>query len=361
MMRAAAAVLDAPGAQLRQTSVDVEEPAAGEVLVRVRACGVCRSDRHVQMTGEALALPAVLGHEAAGVIEAVGAGVDALVPGDHVLVAWTPTCGRCWFCLRGTPNLCARLQVSTRANRLSEQGKPLQGYMSVAGFSELTVVGQRQAIKIRRDAPLDRVCLIGCGVMTGFGAAVRAGAVRVGDAVAVFGCGAVGLSAIQGASIAGAQSIIAVDVSEHKLTIARRLGASHTVNARTGDPLAAVTDATAGRGADVVIEAVGNPDVLRHAMAATAAGGTTVTVGLTALDAEVRLPPLWLLLDRTLRGSIYGSANPPVDFPRLVEWYMSHRLRLDELVTAIHPLARVNDALDALDDGTSVRGVIVME
>ncbi len=360
-MRAAAAVLDAPGARLRLTAVDVGAPGPGEVLVRIRACGVCRSDRHVQMTGEALALPAILGHEAAGVVERVGVAVQGLAPGDHVIIAWTPRCGRCRFCLRGAPNLCTRLQVSAATGRLRERGRALNAYMSVAGFCEAAVVGERQPIKVPSEAPLDRVCLIGCGVITGFGAAVRAGAVRAGDAIAVFGCGAVGLSAVQGASIAGADPIIAIDTSAEKLAVARPLGGTHIVNARTDDPVAAVGDATGGFGADVVVEAVGSPEVLLQALAATCPGGRTVTVGLTALDAEVRLSPLWLLLDRTVRGSIYGSANPPLDFPRLVDWYLGGRLRLDELVTATYPLERVNDALEALDDGATIRSVGVME
>ncbi len=360
MMQCKAAVLDGPGAKLRVAAVDIERPQAGEVLVRVRACGVCRSDRHAQTTGEALSMPAVLGHEAAGVITEVGPAVEELRPGDHVVIAWTPSCGRCRPCRRGAPNLCAGLQVSS-PGRLREGGRQLNRYMSVGGFAEYAVVAAGQAIKIRRDAPLDRVCLIGCGVMTGFGAAVRAGGIRPGHSVAVFGCGAVGLSAIQGAAAAGAHPLIAVDISDDKLAVARRIGATFVVNARRDDAVGRVGTLTGGLGADVVIEAVGNPDVLAQAMAVTAPGGMTVTVGLTSITAEVRFSPLWLLLDRTPRGSIYGSANPALDFPQLADWYMDGRLHLDELVTLTVPLGDVNEALDALDGGSAVRSVIVME
>jgi Zn-dependent alcohol dehydrogenase len=358
MKHARAAVLDAPGAPLRLATVEVGAPGPGEVLVRVDACGVCRSDRHVQMTGETVTLPAVLGHEAAGVVEEVGDQVEALDPGDHVVLAWTPSCGRCRFCRRGAPNLCVDLVVSPRGGRLGEEGTPLGRYMNVAGFTERTVVGAAQAVKVRRDVDLERVCLLGCGVMTGFGAAVRAGDVRAGQAVVVFGCGAVGLSAIQGAAMAGADPLIAVDMSDEKLAIASRMGATQAVNVRGTDPVAAIGTLTAGVGADVVIEAVGDTEVLTQAMAATSPGGRTVTVGLTDLEAEVRLSPFWLLLDRTLRGSIYGSANPQLDFPRMADWYAAGRLDLDGLVTETFPLERVNEALDALDGGEAIRSVI---
>lgn len=359
--RARAAVLDSIGEPLRLTTIDVQPPGPGEVMVRVRACGVCRSDLHIQKTSEMVTLPAVLGHEAAGVIEQVGDRVDGLSPGDHVIIAWTPSCGQCPFCLRGTPNLCAGLRVSPATGRLSEGGRLLSAYMGVAGFTELTVVGAGQAIKIRDDVPLDRVCLIGCGVMTGYGAAVRAGDIRAGDSVAVFGCGAVGLNAIQVAALAGGDPIIAVDLNEEKLGLARQLGATCGVNAGTHDPIGVIGELTGGLGADVVIEAVGNVNVLAQAMAATRPGGTAVTVGLTEIGAELKMSPLWLVFDRTLRGSIYGSANPRLDFPRLVDWYASKRLHLDELVTASYPLERVNEAFDALDAGTAIRSVIVMD
>jgi S-(hydroxymethyl)glutathione dehydrogenase / alcohol dehydrogenase len=359
-MRATAAVLDSPGRRLRLATIEVEPPGPGQVLVRIRACGVCRSDWHVQTTGEAVAVPVILGHEAAGVIETIGEGVRDLSPGDPVLLAWTPSCGRCPFCLRGSWNLCSRLRVSPCDATVREGARPLSRYMGIGGFAELARVAAGQAIPLPRDVALDRVCLIGCGVMTGYGAAVRAGRIRAGDAVAVFGCGGVGLSAVQGAAIAGADPMVAVDVSEAKLAVAARLGATRCVNAAERDPVAVIAEATGGLGADVAIEAVGATEVLAQAMAATRPGGTTVTVGLTALTTELRIAPLWLLLDRTLRGSIYGSACPPLDFPRLAGWYRSGRLRLDELVTGTFPLERVNDALDAFDRGDTIRSVIVV-
>jgi S-(hydroxymethyl)glutathione dehydrogenase/alcohol dehydrogenase len=355
-MKARAAVLKEVKRPLELEELTVGTLEPDEVLISVHACGVCRSDRNVQMTGEMVTLPVILGHEAAGVVEDVGASVSHLKPGHHVIISQTPSCGVCPACVREKPYLCVGMNPSPGEGRLSLDGKGLNRYMSIGGFAERAVVHQGQAIPIDAGMPLEVACLIGCGVMTGYGAAVRTGGVAPGMTVAVFGCGGVGLSAVMGARLAGAAKVIAVDRVPMKLEIAERVGATHCVAGE--EPVSAVRKLMSG-GVDVAIEAVGATDVMLDAMKATRPGGTTVVVGVPSFDDELRFSPFHLLLDRTLRGSLVGSEHPAHDFPYLVDLYLQGRLPLDDLITGTFPLDEVNIALDALDEGATIRSVIL--
>ncbi len=355
-MKARAVVLEKEKHPVNLEELTVEALEPDDVLIRVHACGVCRSDRNVQMTGEMVTLPIILGHEAAGVVEDVGGSVNSVKPGDHVIISQTPSCGRCPACVRGKPYLCVGMNPSPGGGRLTRNGEELNRYMSIGGFAERVVVHQGQAIKIDARAPFDKVCLIGCGVMTGYGAAVRTAGVVPGMTVAVFGCGGVGLSAVMGARLAGAAKIIAVDTVSAKLEIAERVGATHSITAE--DPVSDIQKLMGG-GVDVAIEAVGTTDAMLKAMKATLPGGTTVVVGVPSFADRLNFSPFHLLMDRTLRGSLVGSEHPPHDFPYLVDLYLQGRLPLDDLVTGTFPLDGVNTALDLLDKNTTIRSVIL--
>ncbi|MEB2286104.1 MAG: zinc-binding dehydrogenase [Myxococcales bacterium] len=358
-VRARAAVAAAAGAPLRVEEVTVRAPGPGEVRVRLVACGICASDLHVWRTGEGIAFPAVLGHEAAGVIESLGPGVAGRAVGERVVLAWIPRCGRCRACRAGRTHLCAAMRTDAADGSLTLAGRTLGRYMGISGLAELVVVGERTAIPVPADLPLPTVCSVGCGVTTGFGAAVITGAVRWGESVAVFGCGGVGLSAIQGARIAGAARIVAVDPNRARLRLAGRLGATDLVGADDGDPVTAIQALTEG-GVDLAIEAVGTGAAVRQAFDALAPGGRAVAVGLPRFTEEVRIPMIALLLDKSLRGSIHGSADPARDFPKLFACVRRGALDLEAMAGPDYPLERVNDAFAALAAGTAVRPRVVL-
>jgi S-(hydroxymethyl)glutathione dehydrogenase / alcohol dehydrogenase len=365
-MKAQAAVLFEPGKKLEIHDVDVAGPKAGEVLVRMAAGGVCHSDLHV-MTGHLHApLPAILGHEGAGVVADVGPGVVSVAPGDHVIPLWRVSCGECEHCTGGRPALCAsgmqirstgRLRDGT--SRFTLGGKEIKHFNGVSTFSEYSVIPERSVLKIPADLPLDRVALLGCAVITGVGAVVHAARVRVGSSVAVFGAGGVGLNVVQGAALAGAGQIIAVDLLDRKLDFAKQFGATHTVNASASDPVAAVRELTAGRGVDYAFEVIGLPKTMRQAYDTLAKRGTAVIVGVSPLSAEVSVPVMSLVFEeRVLTGSIYGSSRPRVDIPMLIELYRAGRLRLDELLTRSYPFSEINEAYAALERGEVARSVV---
>jgi Zn-dependent alcohol dehydrogenase len=348
--------------------VEVDAPRAGEIRIRVAACGVCRSDLSMQDGTLPVPMPVVLGHEASAVVEEVGEGVDDLAAGDHVVVSWVPQCGDCFFCRRGQPQLCQAADVVLLAGglldgtpRLRLDGAPLFQMSGAGAFSTETVVPASAAVKIPHDLPLDVAALLGCAVLTGVGAALNTATIRPGDAVAVVGCGGVGLNIIQGARIAGAGTIVAVDVSPAKLDIARELGATHTVDAGTVDAANAVRDLTAQRGADVAFEALGQGRTIEQTVDMTRRGGQAVLVGIPRLDVMLTLPAMLgvVLAERTVKGCWYGSSDIRRDVPRLVDLYRDGRLRLDELVSRRIDLAQVNEALDALRAGDGARSVIV--
>ncbi len=357
---ARAAVAFERAAPLRVEEVAVRAPGPGEVRVRMAACGICASDLHAWRTGEGITFPVVLGHEASGVIEAVGAGVVQLAVGEPVVIAWVPRCGSCRACRAGRTHLCAAMRTNAADGSLSLGGKALGRYMSISGLSELVVVGERCAIPVPRGLSLRSACLVGCGVTTGFGAAVITGAARWGESVAVFGCGGVGLSAVQGARIAGAARIVAIDPNRARLRLARELGATDLVSPDEGDSVAAIHALTEG-GVDLAIEAVGNGAVARQAFDALAPGGRAVVVGLPSYTEEIRVPMISLLLGRSLHGSIHGSADPARDFPKLFELAQHGTLRLEEMAGPDYPLEQGNDAFDALASGRAVRPRVVFE
>jgi S-(hydroxymethyl)glutathione dehydrogenase/alcohol dehydrogenase len=365
-MKAKAAVLFEVGKRLEIHEVEVERPQAGEVLIRMAAGGVCHSDLHV-MTGHlAATLPAILGHEGAGVVADVGAGVTSVKPGDHVIPLWRLSCGQCEYCSDGRPALCnAGMQIRSTGrlldgtSRFRLGGQELRHFAGASTFSEYTVVPEGSVLKIPNDLPLDRAALLGCAVITGVGAVINCAKVRPGSGVAVFGTGGVGLNVVQGAALAGAAQIIAVDLVERKLEFARQFGATHTVNARGGDAVAQVRALTGGRGVDYAFEVIGLPATMRQAWDCLAKRGMAVVVGVTPMATEVSVPVMSLVFEeRVLTGSVYGSSRPRLDILKLIDLYRAGKLKVDELLTRSYPFAEINEAYAALERGEVARSVV---
>lgn len=364
-----AAVFEAPKRPLVVESLRIGEPRPGEVLVRLAASGVCHSDYHVVLGEWSAPTPLVLGHEGAGVVEALGEGVTTVEVGDHVILSWTPYCRSCSYCLAGRPNLCELAARTAYASvlfdgttRLSRDGAPVYSYLAVGSFGEYAVVPETGAVKIRKDAPLDTAAIVGCAVTTGIGAAINTAKVEPGASVLVIGCGGVGLSVIMGAALVSAWPIIAVDLHESKLARARRVGASETLNASTEDVPAAVAELTGGRGVDYAFEAIGLAPTIEQAYEALAPGGVAVVVGQVPEGVRASFDP-FVMSDRekTLTGSNYGSARPPLDFRRIVELQMAGKLDLEALVSARIALEDVNDAFAAMDRGEDARSIITYQ
>ncbi|MFC0449923.1 Zn-dependent alcohol dehydrogenase [Rhodococcus jostii] len=366
-MDVTAAVFREPGQPLTIETLQLAGPGPGEVLVKVVASGICHSDLHVVNGEWSSPAPLVLGHEGAGIVDAVGDGVTTVSPGDHVVLSWMPYCRRCHYCLAGRPNLCALVE-STAYNsvmldgttRLSQAGEPVYSYLATASFANWAVVPETAAIRIRDDAPLDKVSLVGCAVATGIGAVANTARVRMGSSVLVVGCGGVGLSTISGAVIAGAGQVIAVDINDSNLERARTLGATHTLNSRTEDVLAALPGITGSAGVDYAFEAIGLPTTIELAYDALAPGGTAVVVGQVAEGKKITIDP-FVMSDRekTLTGSNYGSCRPPVDFPKIVDLYMNDRLPLDSLIERTIDIGEINKAFDAMVRGETARSIII--
>jgi S-(hydroxymethyl)glutathione dehydrogenase/alcohol dehydrogenase len=359
-VRARAAIALDRGEPLQIEEVLVRDPGPKEVRVRVVACGLCASDLHVWRTGEGIGFPAVLGHEASGVVEEIGPGVTQVKEGERVVLAWIPRCGTCPACRSGRPHICSAMRTDANDGSLRLGDVTLGRYMSVSGLSERVVVGERSVIPVPNELSLKTVCSVGCGVTTGFGAAVITGGARWGESVAVFGCGGVGLSAIQGARIAGATRIIAVDPNPARLELAQTLGATDALSPANGDPVAAIHALTQG-GVDLAIESVGGGAIVRQAFDAVAPGGRAVAVGLTSYTEEVSIPLVSLLMDKSLHGSIHGSADPARDFPKLFRLAELGTLRLEPMVGPDYPLEEVNEAFEALASGRAIRPRIVLE
>lgn len=363
-----AAVLVATNQPLEvRTDVEVDEPHAGEVRVRMAASGVCHSDLSMQNGTLMTPTPIVLGHEGAGVIEAVGQGVGDLVVGDHVVISWVPQCGSCFFCLRGQPEICESTTSSVAfgtlldgTTRLTSGGQPLHQMTAVGTFSELSVIPAISAIKIPADIDLTVAALIGCGVLTGVGAALNTAHIRSGDTVAVVGCGGVGLNVIQGAAIAGAGAIIAVDVHPAKLDLARTFGATAVVDASGRDPVSAVMELTGQRGADVAFEVIGLQQTIDQTIAMTRRGGQAILVGVPRMDVVVNVPAFFgvVLAEKTIRGCWYGSSDVARDVARIIGFYREGKLKLDELISRTIALEDVNEAFLALKGGEVARSVI---
>jgi S-(hydroxymethyl)glutathione dehydrogenase / alcohol dehydrogenase len=357
-----AAVLHDFGQPLVVEELSIDAPKAGELGIRMAASGVCHSDLHVAQGIHPTALPVVLGHEGAGVVESVGPGVSGFEPGDHVMLTWLPYCGHCRECVRGRLSICentgwydATLEDGTC--RFGLNGQPVHHY-NTSSFAERSVVPARTAIKVDPSLPLTELALMGCAVMTGVGAVFNTARVRPGDTVAVVGCGGVGLNVVQGARLAGAGVIMAVDVVDSKLDLARELGATHAVNASSADPEAAVREIVPG-GVDHSFEALGRPETIANAIAMIGRGGQALLIGMAPPDARVGIDALTTTLEeRAVRGSWYGSCVPLRDLPLLVDLYRDGRLRLDPMITQIG-LDDVNDAFARMEAGETARSVIV--
>jgi S-(hydroxymethyl)glutathione dehydrogenase / alcohol dehydrogenase len=360
-----AAVLWAPGTPVEVVDVELAAPNEGEVLVRIAASGVCHTDLHVVDGHLPEPLPAVLGHEAAGVVVATGPGVEGLQEGDHVVLALVPSCGRCEPCRRGRRNFCelgARMSstgtLADGTSRLSLNGAALHHFNSVSSFAEYAVVPESAAVTIRRDVPLDRAALVSCAVITGCGAVFNTARVDRGASIAVWGCGGVGLSVIQGARIAGANTIVAVDTRPEKLELATRLGATHAVQPEEAAVM--VRDLTNG-GVDYAFEAIGDENAIRAAWAAVRPGGTAVVLGLMPKGTSLTIDPWGFIEEKRLLGCFLGSARIDVDIPRLVDLHADGELDLEGLVSRRLPLAELPDAFDRLRSGEGARQLVVFE
>lgn len=354
-----AAVIERAGARLAVEEVELVEPGPGCVRVRLHAAAICRSDLHVAATGEGLRFPAVLGHEGAGEVVESGPGVR-LQPGTPVVLSWTPRCGRCPRCIEGRPQLCEQLSTSPPGGYLLRRGEPLGSYMGLGCLAEQVVVPEACAVPIPSGLDPELLCLLGCGVTTGYGAAVHAAAVRPGDTVAVFGCGAVGLSALQGAVLAGARQVIAIDPVASRRRLAVALGAHLVIDPDATDPVAEITAATSG-GADAAIEATGQPEVMGRILDVLHPGGVAVIVGLPDFAATIEVSPFHLLLEKKLTGSIYGSADPHREFPILADLHGQGRLHLDELTGRRFRLDQVNEAFAELAEHRSPRPIVTFD
>lgn len=364
-----AAVLIAPGEPLDlRTDVEFESPHAGELKVRMGASGVCHSDLSAQAGNLFVPAHCILGHEGAGVVEEIGEGVEDFAVGDHVVISWVPQCGTCFFCERGQGYLC---EASGNAligglmldgtSRATSGGKPLLQMCGTGTFCEVAVIPTISAIKVPLDLDLSVAALLGCGVLTGVGAALNTADIRAGDTVAVLGCGGVGLNVIQGARIQGASQIIAVDMNPTKLALAESFGATDTVDASASNAVNEVTKLTGGRGADVAFEVIGLKPTIDQAVSMTRRGGQTVLVGVPRMDVNVEIPAFLglVLQNKSVKGCWYGSSNVRDDVPRYVDLYRSGQLKLDELVSRRIAIDEVNEAFEVMKSGEIARSVIV--
>ena len=343
--------------------LDLGEPGPGEVLVKMMASGVCHSDWHV-VKGEwsQVPLPIVLGHEGAGLVESIGPNVTGVQPGDHVILSWKASCGLCEMCQNGWPNVCERSPAVDRKPTVGETEEPMNQMAGLGTFGSHTVVPEVAAVPIDKDVPFAQAALVGCGVTTGVGAAINTAHVQPGTTVAVFGCGGVGLNCMQGAAIAGATMIIAVDLLDNKLQMAGEFGATHTVNSSREDPVERIRELTNGKGVHYAFEAIGLvPEPFVQSVLCTRSRGVTVWVGHAPVNTPVTLDARDLMLEKTVIASMYGSARPQIEFPRLLDLYKAGKLKLDELVTRSFPLEGVNDAFDALGKGEVARSVLTFD
>ncbi|MEO7055913.1 MAG: Zn-dependent alcohol dehydrogenase [Caldimonas sp.] len=366
-MKFRAAVLNRTGEPLTIDTVEMAPLRAGDVLVRVHASGLCHTDLEVIQGALPYPLPIVLGHEGAGIVEAVGTAVTSVKPGDHVVCSWNPYCGHCFYCDRGVTILCEpykkhepRGQLIDGSSRLSRDGEPVHHFFTTSTHAEYTVVTESGAIKVPKEIPFDRACIIGCGVMTGIGAAVRKARVAPGSSVLVIGCGAVGLNVLQGARLAGAARIIAGDVGTQRLERARRFGATDTLDVSGEGVVEAVRAMTGGRGADYVFEAAGHESAFRLAVEAVRPAGHVVWLGKVNVDREVTFRWGSLMGEKQLVRSSYGEALPKRDFPWIAEQYLLGNVMLDEMITRRIRLDEINDGFADLAAGIGTRTVIEM-
>ena len=347
------------GAPVRVERILVPDPGPGEALVRVKACGVCHTDLHYRDGGINDDFPFLLGHEAAGTVESVGDGVANVAPGDFVIIAWRSPCGTCRSCVRGRPWYCFGSRNASQPMTLAD-GTPLSPALGIGAFTELTLVDAGQAVKVSPEARPEAAGLVGCGIMAGLGAAVNTGAVGRGDSVAVFGCGGVGDAAIAGSRLAGAHTIIAIDIDDRKLELARQFGATHTINARSADPVEGVRALTGGYGVNVAIEAVGNPVTFEQAFYSRDHAGTVVLVGVPNPEMKIELPLLEVFgRGGSVKSSWYGDCLPSRDFPMFIDLYLQGRLDLDRFVSETIGIGDVEEAFHKMERGEVLRSVVV--
>ncbi len=352
-------IAGAKGERVSVETVRVPDPGPGEALVRVQACGVCHTDLHYREGAINDDFPFLLGHEAAGVVESVGEGVTNVAAGDFVIIAWRAPCGNCRSCLRGRPWYCFDSRNAAQP-MTSADGSVLSPALGIGAFAELTLVAAGQAVKVDSNASAAAAGLVGCGIMAGLGAAVNTGGVSRGDSVAVFGCGGVGDAAITGARLAGAHTIIGVDIDDRKLEWAKDFGATHTINATQTDPVEAIRALTDGNGVDVAIEAVGNPTTYEQAFFARDLAGTVVLVGVPNPEMTITLPMIEVFgRGGSLKSSWYGDCLPTRDFPMFIDLYMQGRLDLDSFVSETIAIDDVEDAFHKMEAGEVLRSVVV--
>jgi S-(hydroxymethyl)mycothiol dehydrogenase len=348
------------GAPVTIETIVIPDPGAGEAVVAIQACGVCHTDLHYREGGINDEFPFLLGHEAAGIVESVGDGVTGVAPGDFVVLNWRAVCGTCRSCLRGRPWYCFNTFNATQKMTLLD-GTELSPALGIGAFADKTLVHAGQCTKVDPSAPATAAGLLGCGVMAGIGAAINTGNVGRGDSVAVFGCGGVGDAAIAGSRLAGAHTIIAVDIDDRKLTVAKEFGATHTVNSKEQDPVEYIRSVTGGNGADVCIDAVGHPGVYRQAFDARDLAGTVVLVGVPRPDMTIELPLIEVFgHGGQLKSSWYGDCLPSRDFPMLIDLYLQGRLDLDKFVSETIALDGVEDAFHKMEHGEVLRSVVVI-
>ncbi|MEA2888255.1 MAG: S-(hydroxymethyl)glutathione dehydrogenase / alcohol dehydrogenase [Bradyrhizobium sp.] len=364
-----AAVLHAAGTPMSIETVTATELKPNDVLVRIRAAGLCHTDLEVIEGSLRYPMPIVLGHEAAGVVEGTGAAARGVKAGDHVVLSWNPHCGHCFYCDRDAPILCEQylgegpkgVAFDGESRATLADGRQLQQLMYLGAFGEYCVVSDQQAIPVPKEIPFDRACLIGCGVMTGVGAALNLGAIAHGDSVMVVGCGAVGLAAVQGARLAGAGAIIAVDIDPAKLVLAAKMGATLGVDASRDDAVAIGKRETGGRGVDVVIEAAGSASAFRMTSEAVRPGGQLIWLGKIDVNKDVAFRWGSLMQEKRIRRVSYGNARPWRDFPLLAHAYLEGSLMLDEMISRRIRLDEINDGFAALKQGETIRSVITFD
>jgi S-(hydroxymethyl)glutathione dehydrogenase/alcohol dehydrogenase len=368
-MKVRAAVAQKAQEPLSIETVDLEGPREGEVLVEIKATGVCHTDAYTLSGKDPEGLfPAILGHEGAGVVVEVGKNVRSLAKGDHVIPLYTPECRACDYCTSGKTNLCQAIRATQGkglmpdgTSRFSLGGKTVLHYMGTSTFANFTVVPEIALAKIRKDAPFDKACYIGCGVTTGLGAVLNTAKVRPGESVVVFGLGGIGLNVVQGARLSGAGMIVGVDVHAKKRALAEKLGMTHFVNSSAvkGDLVAHLVELTKG-GADYSFECIGNTKVMRQALECCHKGwGTSVIIGVAGAGEEIATRPFQLVTGRVWKGTAFGGAKGRTDVPRIVDWYMEGKIAIDDLITHTMPLERIHEAFDRMHEGDSIRSVVV--
>jgi len=369
VIRTRAAVATAAGKPLSIETVEVEPPRAGEVLVEIKATGLCHTDAFTLSGADPEGLfPAILGHEGAGVVVEIGAGVTSLKPGDHVIPLYTPECRQCKSCLSGKTNLCTAIRATQGkgvmpdgSSRFRLNGEPVFHYMGCSTFSQHTIVPEIALAKIRSDAPFDKVCYIGCGVTTGVGAVINTARVQAGETVAVFGLGGIGLNVIQAARMVGADKIIGVDINPAREEIARKFGMTHFVNPDVvgrDKVVQAIQDLSDG-GVDYSFECIGNTQVMRQALECCHRGwGQSIIIGVAGAGQEISTRPFQLVTGRVWKGTAFGGAKGRRDVPKIVDWYMEGKIDIDSLITHVMPLDQINHGFDLMHDGKSIRGVV---